>query len=316
MANNLIDEIVELSKEIITESQKREDYDLVPLFQRVLHLARMVKNRSFELWALSELEGYQNEPVLQEIQGLSKQESLEFKSLRRLRSFPADCFLDKLKTQFLATGELLASEPGRATLTMPLKELEMSYLTDREYYKQTYSVSAPLSLSLLERAFTQMKNRIYSFASEVYLRYRLTQNIGSIFEEKIASVNQQLARFCPKVLEHLNNALEQRLLDKRQVIISLRETLISFAEFLLPTIRTETFELSDRFYLNRMCQFFEESLNRDKSNLVNANYRSLISRTEAIYKRIREINKVEESEVESLIIQTYFLISDTLDLYR
>jgi hypothetical protein len=316
MANNLIDEIVELSKEIITESQKREDCDLVPLFQRVLHLARMVKNRSFELWALSELEGYQNESVLQELQGLSKQESLEFKSLRRLRSFPADCFLDKLKTQFLATGELLASEPGRATLTMPLKELEMSYLTDREYYKQTYSVSAPLSLSLLERAFTQMKNRIYNFASEVYLRYRLTRNIGSIFEDKISSVNQQLARFCPKVLEHLNQALEQRLLDKRQAIISLRETLISFAEFLLPTTRAVTFELSEQFYLNRMCQFFEENINREKSGLSKANYRSLINRTEAIYKRIRELNQIEQYEVESLIIQTYFLISDTIDLYK
>ncbi len=316
MANNLIDEIIKLSKEIITESQKREVYDLVPLFQRVLHLARMVKNRSFELWALSELEGYQNESVLQEIQGLSKQELVEFKSLRRLRSFPDDCFLDKLKTQFLATGELLASEPGRATLTMPLKELEMSYLTDREYYKQTYSVSAPLSLSLLERAFTQMKNRIYSLASEVYLRYRLTRNIGGIFEEMITSVNQQLTRFCPKVLEHLNQALEQRLLDKCQAIISLREALISFTEFLLPTNRTETFELSDQFFLNRMCQFFEERLNREKSSLIKANCRSLISRTEAIYKSIREINKIKDYEVESLIIQTYFLISDTLDFSK
>ncbi len=316
MANNLIDEIVELSKEIITESQKREDYDLVPLFQRVLHLSRMVKNRSFEIWSLSELEGYQNESILHEIQDLSKQELLEYKSLRRLRSFPDDCFLDKLKTQYLATGELLASEPGRATLTMPLKELEMSYLTDREYYKQTYSVSAPLSLSLLERAFTQMKNRIYSFASEIYLRYRLTRTIGTIFADKISSVNQLLARFCPKVLEHLTQAMEQRTLDKRQAIINLRETLISFAEFLLPTTRAETFALSDQFYLNRICQFFEENLNREKTSLLKVNYHSLIKRTETIYKRIREINQIDESEVESLIIQTYFLISDTIDLYK
>lgn len=316
MPDNLFDEIIELAKDILTECQKREDCDLIPLFQRVLHLSRMVKNRSFELWALSELEGYHNEIVLQEVEHLSKTESIDYKSLRRLRSFPDDCFLETLKTQFLANGELVATEPGRATLTMPLKELEMSYLTDREYYKQTYSLNSPLSLSLLERAFTQMKNRIYIFASEIYLRYRLAQSISGIFDEKLNLVNQRLAKLCPEVLEHLNKALELRIIEKRRALVSLREALMSFAEFLHPTMKEATFEISDQFYLNRICQFFDERLTREKSNLLKANYHSLINRTEAIYQRLKDLNKIGESEVEPLIMQTYFLISDALDINK
>ena len=185
MPDNLLQEIIELAKEILNECHNHETHDLVPLFQRVLHLSQLIKNRSSELWALSELEGYQNENVLQELKSLSQPEMLEYNRLQQLRSFPDNCFLETHKAQFLATGELVVSEPGRATLTMPFKELEMSYLTDHEYYKQTFSLTAPLSLSLLERAFTQMKNRIYIFASEIYLRYRLTRNVSGIFDEKI-----------------------------------------------------------------------------------------------------------------------------------
>jgi len=314
MPMNLIEEIVELSKEILTECKQRESYDLVPLFQRVLHLSRMLKNRIIELWALSELNGYQDDSVLHELSSLSKQETLEYKSLRRLRSFPDDCFLENLKSQFLASGELVTSEPGRATLTMPLKELEMSYLTDKEYYKQTYSVTAPLSLSLLERAFTQMKNRIYNFASETYSRYRMAQSIGGIFDEKLTSVSQRLAKLSPKVLTNLNQALDQRMIDKPLAIVKLKEALISFAEFLLPTTQANSSDLSDQFYLNRICQFFDERLTREKSDLLKANYRSLMARTEAIYRRIKRFEIIKDSEVEPLIIQTYFLISDTLDL--
>lgn len=314
MADNLLEEIIELAKEILTECQKREDCDLVPLFQRVLHLSRMVKNRSFEVWALSELEGYQNETVLQELEELSKPDLIEYKSLRRLRSFPDNCFLEKLKSQFLESGELVETEPGRATLTMPLKEMEMSYLTDREYYKQTFSLTTPLSLSLLERAFTQMKSRIYDFASEIYLRYRFTQTVAGIFDVKLDSVNQRLARLCPNVLEHLNKALSEKTQDKQKTMVNLKEALKSFAEFLHPAEKDESFELSDQFYLNRICQFFDENLNKERSALLKANYRSLISRTEAIYQRIKEPDKIDESEIEPIIIQSYFLISDALDL--
>jgi hypothetical protein len=284
MLDNLFQEIADSANEILTECQKRENHDLVPLFQRVLHLAQLVKNRSFELWALAELEGYQNENVLQELKSLSKSEMLEYNNLQRLRSFPDDCFLETLKTQFLATGELVVTEPGRATLTMPLKELEMSFLTDREYYKQTFSLTAPLSLSLLERAFTQMKNRIYIFASEIYLRYRLAQNVAGIFDEKINSVNQRLAKLCPKVLRNLNQALEDRIIDKIHALASLKASLQEFAECLkhIPALPQAV--------------------------------RSLITRSEALYKRLKEPNKIGENEIEGLIIQTYFLISDALDL--
>lgn len=313
MTGNLLEEIVDLARDILNECQKRADYDLVPLFQRVLHLSRLVKNRSVELWALSELEGYQSENVLQATESLSKTELNEYKNLRRLRSFPDDCFLASLKDQFLVTGELVATEPGRATLTMPLKELEMSYLTDREYYKHTYSVSAPLSLSLLERAFTQMKNRIYSFASEIYLRYHLAQDFAGIFDAKLNSVNHRLAELCPKVLKHLNQSLESRTIDKDRALSSLKEALKEFAQFLQPTAKLENFDLSDQFFINRICQFFEERAIHAKASLLKANYRSLILRCEAIYQRLKESNNLNENEIEGLIIQTYFFIADTLD---
>ncbi len=310
MAGNLFGEIIESAKDILSECQKREDYDLVPLFQRILHLSRLVKNRSFELWALAELEGYQNEDVLKAIESLSKGELVEFKNLRRLRSFPDECFLASLKDQFLVTGELVATEPGRATLTMPLKELEMSYLTDREYYKQTYSVNAPLSLSLLERAFTQMKNRIYIFASEMYLRYRLAQDIAGIFDEKLNSVNQRLAKLCPEVLSCLQRALETRTIDKQQSLVILKEALNSFAKFLLPTLKNG---VGDEFYLSEISRFFAERLTKEKSALLKANYRFLINRIEAIYQRLKEPKKIAVVEVEPLIVQTYFWLSDVLD---
>jgi hypothetical protein len=313
MPDNLLQEIKELAKEILNECHNREIHDLVPLFQRVLHLSQLIKNRSMELWALSELEGYQNEKVLQELKNLSQSEVLEYNSLQQLRSFPDDCFLETLKAQFLATGELVVSEPGRATLTMPLKELEMSYLTDREYYKQTYSITAPLSLSLLEKAFTQMKNRIYIFASEIYLRYRLAQNIRGVFDEKINSVNQRLAKLCPAVLKNLNQALEYRVIDKTQALANLKESLKGLAEFLIPIKKEEVLDLSDQFYLSRICQFFDERLAREKADLLKANFRSLITRSGALYKRLKEADKIGENEIEGLIIQTYFLIADALD---
>ncbi len=313
MAENLIGEIIELAQEILTECNNREDHDLISIFQKLLHLSRMVKNRSYELWSLSELEGYQSETVLKELPQLSKEEMTEYYALRRLRSFPDDCFLAQLKDQFLVTGELVA-EPGRATLTMPLKELEMSYLTDREYYKQTYSMTAPLSLSLLERAFTQMKNRVYSFASEIYLRYRLTQNIAGIFDDKLNSVNQRLAKLCPKVLNHLNRALEFRIIDRSQAVSNLSEALKEFAAFLLPTEKTEDFELSDQFFINRICRFMEERFAKEKTPFLKANYRFLINRLEAIYQRIKFPNQVESLEVEPLILQTYLWLADALDL--
>lgn len=313
MASNLIDEIIDLAQEILTECNNREDHDLISIFQKLLHLSRLVKNRIYELWSLSELEGYQSEAVLRELHQLSKEEMLEYCALRRLRSFPDDCFLAQLKDQFLVTGELLA-EPGRATLTMPLKELEMSYLTDREYYKQTYSMTAPLSLSLLERAFTQMKNRVYSFASEIYLRYRLTQNIAGIFDKKLNSVNQRLAKLCPKVLNHLIQALEFRIIDRIQAVSNLSEALKEFAQFLLPTEKATDFELSDQFFINRLCRFIEERLAKEKAVLLTANYRFLINRLEAIYQRIKSPKKIESFEIEPLIIQTYFWLADVLDL--
>uniref|UniRef100_A0A7C6EBS6 AbiTii domain-containing protein n=1 Tax=candidate division WOR-3 bacterium TaxID=2052148 RepID=A0A7C6EBS6_UNCW3 len=314
MAENLIAEIIELAQDILTECKNRADYDLIAIFQKLLHLARLVKARSYELWSLSELEGYQSETVLKELKRLSKQETIEYNSLRRLRSFPDDCFLQSLKDQFLVTGELLATDPGRATLTMPLKELEMSYLTDREYYKQIYSMTAPLSLSLLERAFTQMKNRVYIFASEIYLRYRLAQNIAGIFDDRINSVNQRLARLCPKVLNHLNQALEFRIIDRSQALINLSAALKEFAAFLLPTEKTTDFELSDQFFINRICQFLEENLAKEKAVLLKTNYRFLIHRIEAIYQRIKTPPKIKSAEVEPLILETYLWLSDALDL--
>lgn len=313
MPDNLLQEIIELAKEILNECHNRETHDLVPLFQRVLHLSQLVKNRSSELWALSELEGYQNENVLQELKNLSQSEVLEYNSLQQLRSFPDDCFLDTLKAQFLATGELVVSQPGRAILTMPLKELEMSYLTDREYYQQTYSITAPLSLSLLERAFTQMKNRIYIFASEIYLRYRLTRNVTEIFDEKVNAVNQSLAKLCPAVLKNLTQALEDRVIDKTQALASLKESLKGLAEFLVPVKKEEVLDSADQFYISRIGRFFDERLTGAKADLHRANYRSLITRSSVLYQRLKEVDKIGENEIEGLIIQTYFLIGDTLD---
>ena len=312
MPDNLLQEITESAKEILNECHNRESQDLVPLFQRVLHLSQLIKNRSSELWALSELEGYQNENVLQELKSLSQPEMLEYNRLQQLRSFPDDCFLETLKAQFLATGELVVSQPGRATLTMPFKELEMSYLTDREYYKQTFSLTAPLSLSLLERAFAQMKNRIYIFASEINLRYRLTRNISGIFDEKINSVNQRLAKLCPEVLKNLNQALEDRIIDKSKSLASLQASLKGFAEFLMP-IKEEVIDLSDQFYISRIGQFFDERLAQDKAEVLKVNYQSLITRSRALYQRFKEADKIGENEIEGLAIQTYFLIADALD---
>jgi len=313
MSDNLIQEITDLAKEILSECHHRETHDLVLIFQRVLHLSQLVKNRSSELWALSELEGYQSEKVLQELKNLSPAQALEYNSLQQLRSFPADCFLETLKAQFLATGELVVAEPGRATLTMPIKELEMSYLTDREYYQQTYSITAPLSLSLLERAFTQMKNRIYIFASEIYLRYRLTRNVTGIFDEKVNAVNQSLAQLCPSVLKNLNQALEDRVIDKTKALVSLKESLRGLAEFLVPVKKEEVLDSSDQFYISRIGRFFDERLTGAKADLHRANYRSLITRSSVLYQRLKEVDKIGENEIEGLIIQTYFLIADVLD---
>lgn len=300
--------IVQLAEEILTECGKREDFDLQPLFQKTLHLSRLLKNRIFELWSLSELEGYQSEIILKNFQDLSNEELTEYKNLRRTRSFPSDCFEEVVKYQLVQKGELLLTEPDKATLTMPVKELTLSYLVDREYYKNAYSTQAPLSITLLERAFAQMKNRIYNFASETYNQFFLEKAVKNSFEETFSKVNERLKQLCPKAMQGLVSA--EKFLKDGSLANCQEEcwaVLKNFIAFLEPDLLSKTTKDDD--YLKQVEQFFKQYPTKDRYDYLNTDLK-------LIYQALRNKEELNRNIVERWLIRTYLWISDMLDLIK
>lgn len=346
--NNRTHQILELSEKIL---ESLEDSDkLSQILPKCMRLARYLNDPNSMNWLTLELSGYKDTEIPA---GIKREELGEYaiRSGRCEIRKNAEDGSDQIYYWFASVPELEGQissyeaclpnihPPAHFTPTIT-KASDTSFMAGSTFATETYNSvlqkvrteqnSLMSNITFNTKLLSKIRTKVYSWVVNIYYQFRFGEITESLFQRIKGNVDTSLMEVCPDTLKQFVAAYERLDSDNpeewSQAMSTCRNILQDFTGILFPPQREKytlrdgsQIQVTEDKYKNRLIAYLDSlDLGRRDNNLLRARIDELITKVHALNDMLSKGTHegINNFQVNICVIETYFLISSLLDIWK